>query len=399
MLKTEKVVFMSKLILFDENNKLLPDGLKIIERFKSNDIKIIILAKATTNRNLKNKIPIIYKENIFFWDRSDKSNKEILTQNIKSGAIISAMIGVVDNDAIFSFHCKLPLFNPGKIIDNRVAISEKVEKYGLPFFDFETVIKCFFAYEAHKEKYFHIVSNNYSYEAISLYNANTYYRPENEKIIKKIFETQLKSEINERNHAILILLLFSLINEVTTNRSFDEVNYWGTFPSSKSLNIDTSAAFIKESIRVIVGGGPRNGPEIFIRVSDMEAKHEKGTELRIHNRCEKDFETLIINPKIETVIKGKVVCIIDDYITYGHSAEAAKNLLFSAGVSKIIFLSMGKFGKKYYYSEYLLTGNFTLQGYNYSYSSGGLRRAYFENGKTCYNPNSDKEILNFLPLI
>lgn len=73
----------------------------------------------------------------------------------------------------------------------------------------------------------------------------------------------------------------------------------------------------------------------------MKSKHSSGLS-RLQQKCNRDFETLKINDSLVDRIKGKVICIIDDYITNGYSAEAAKHLLLSAGAKKVIFLSIGK---------------------------------------------------------
>ena len=84
----------------------------------------------------------------------------------------------------------------------------------------------------------------------------------------------------------------------------------------------------------------------------MQSKHTTRSTERINIKSNKDFETLIVNPELVNKIEGEVVCIIDDYITNGYSAEAAKHLLLAAGAKEVIFLAFGKFGTKYYSTNY-----------------------------------------------
>lgn len=388
-----KILITSKLIFFDEKNELITDNLRIVDLFYDQDVLFYILARSSTIEILKDKIPVEYSNKIKFMYRNRKSKE--LIKKLKRKKYIFSVLGVTDEDAIFAFNCQIPLFNPDNLNSGRVVISEKVQKYGLPIIEFQNIIDCFKAYEIHKENYFHISFDN-NFTVISLNNANTHYRPEEECRIKKIFETNLKGNISSREQRILLILLFHLINEITTKEYFEKIKYWGIFPSSNKDNTDTSVSFIKESIRTIVNGGPRSGHELFIRHTSMNSKHSSGAA-RLNFKCEKDFETLMINPDVVRLIKGKTVCIIDDYITNGYSAEAAKHLLFNAGVKEIIFISFGKFGTKYYKTDYILN-NDTEGNLEYLFHDEEIIEKVYDK-ESVYNKDNDQEILDFAEII
>lgn len=389
---TNKLILISKLVFFTEENELIERNLWISNLFSNENIVLAIIAKQSTINILRSKLPEEYNNKIKFLNRSKESEAKI--KGYKDKGIIIGIVGVVEDDALFSFHCKIPLFNP-ESLSNRIIVSEKVKKYGLPISELKEVIDCLKAYEIHKENYFQMTFGE-SFSVISLNNANTHYRPEEEARIKKIFETSLKGNQSSRNQRILLLLLFHLINEVTTNPYYEKVDYWGTFPSSNPQNTSTSVAFIKEAVRVIVNGGPRKGPEILIRHQLMQSKHSNGST-RLQNKCNTDFKTLVVNPKLKKNLKGKVVCIIDDYITNGYSAEAAKHLLLAAGVKEVIFISFGKFGKKYYSTNYEVTGDVST-AYNYQFIDEELFVGNTSKGNF-YNQNNEVEIQNFADLI
>ena len=119
----------------------------------------------------------------------------------------------------------------------------------------------------------------------------------------------------------------------------------------------------------------------------MRSKHTSSN--RLYNKCDNDFDTLILNPLLIDKVRGKCVCIIDDYITNGYSAEAAKHILFQAGVEKVIFISMGKFGTKYYETNYQLSGDVSNTNYNYTYLNQR------EENFVRLDPKNDIGILNF----
>lgn len=394
MTKKNKMIFISKLVFFTENNELIEENLKFADLFYEEDIYLRIIARKHTINILEKKIPIKYKNKIKLIDRGPKT-KGIIKDLKKKGALFG-LIGIVKEDAIFAFNCKIPLFNPEKLISGRVVISDKVKKYGLPIIEFQNVVDCLKAFDIHKGNYFHMCFKN-NFSVISLNNANRYYRPEEEVRVKQIFETNLKGDKSVIDQRILLLLLFHLISEVTTNPYFDRIDYWGTFPSSKPDNTVTSVSFLKEAVRVLIGGKPTKGPEILIRQMPMKSKHDSSGTLRLINKSDKDFDTLIVNPALIDEIKGKVICIIDDYITNGYSAEAAKHLLFAAGAKEVIFLSFGKFGRKYHSTNYEIKGNVSKM-YTYHFV-GEIPHGDTYKELNFYNLDNDLEILDFADLV
>lgn len=383
MSSSKKAVIISKQILFDARNQLCKNNLWIVDIFEDNKIEFVILARSSSIGEMKGQLPTNYKEKISFIDRSQNTKQKVI--QLRTNNYLFSVVGLVDEDAFFSFNCKLPLFNPKKMLNKGVEVSEKIDKYGLPITDFEEVVDCMLAFDVHKGNYFEMHVDD-QFSVISLNNANTYYRPEEEARIKKIFETNLKGDEHTRNQRILLILLFHLINEVTTNEFYNEVDFWGTFPSSNPANTATAISFLKEAIRVILNGKPRTGPEILIRQKAMQPKHSS-CSLRLEHKCNKDFETLSINNTVLKNIKGKVVCIIDDYITNGYSAESAKHLLLKAGAKKVIFISIGKFGKNYFLTDYNLMEN------NFEFVGESLAQGDF------YDLTNDNEILNFKDLV
>lgn len=385
-----KAIFMSKKFFFDELDQFKESGKDIIIFFKQHNIDVFVISKRNTISILNRKVPSELNDDLKFISRSN-SNWEEITKLQREGNMF-AVIGVVDEDAIFAFQSKIPLFNPTLL---GYEVGKKVDDYGLPIASLEDISDCYKAFEIHEKNYFTMIFDDV-FTVISLNNANTYYRPEEEVRIKELFKTNLKGDIYTRNHKILLLLLFHLVNEITTNDFYFDVDLWGTFPSSNPLNTSTSVAFLKESVRCIVGGGPRGGAELFIRTRSKPPKHFSGNQ-KYEDRGTADFQTIIVNPKLYSRIKGKVVCIIDDYITTGYSAEVAKSLLFAAGAKKVIFLSIGKFGKNYYSADYDIQG--IVSGYYTTKFNGEIKYNDYYNNQSFYNLDNDSEIMSFSDIL
>lgn len=377
---------MSKWFFFDESNQFKESGEDILSLFQKNNITVAVLAKDQTNAVLHSEVPLEFKDDLKFIPRSRTMWNRVHEQQRQGNMI--AVVGVVDEDAIFAFQSKIPLFNPTLLGYN---VDLKVDNYGLPIADLQDIIDCYKAFEIHQDNYFQIdFSDNFT--VISLNNANTYLRPSEEVRIKELFKTNLKGGAYSRNHKILLLLLFHLVNEITTNDFYQDVDYWGIFPSSDPFNTTTSISFLKESVRCIVGGGPRGGEELFLRIKAKPPKHFSGNK-KYSDKGNEDFETLIVNPKHYGKIRGSVVCIIDDYITTGYSAEVAKSLLIAAGARKVVFLSIGKFGKKYFSTTYNVQGNVS-RNYSADLVEEEVYGAYWRD-QQFYNSDNEMEILNF----
>ena len=128
-------------------------------------------------------------------------------------------------------------------------------------------------------------------------------------------------------------------------------------PSSDcSLNKDIFS-FMRQT-RIIKGKHiPRKltyGENLLLRKNPKQKAHlSYSTEQRVIMGAVEEFKTLCINPdfknKINTLRKsGKFnVCIFDDYMTHGNSFNAVRNLLKQLGANKIIFVSLGNFGKPF----------------------------------------------------
>ena len=129
-------------------------------------------------------------------------------------------------------------------------------------------------------------------------------------------------------------------------------------------------------IRIIKGKHiPRsssNGENILLRTSPKQKAHlSYSANQRIDMGASDEFKTICINPdfknKISSLKKsGKFnVCIFDDYMTHGNSFNAVRNLLQHLGANKIIFVSLGNFGKPFQKKDYILTGDVYTTGYTF----------------------------------
>lgn len=141
---------------------------------------------------------------------------------------------------------------------------------------------------------------------------------------------------------------------------FREVQDWAVAPSS-STQPNEVMENLKEHVRYMMNG--RKPQPIFIRHRETrQSRLEEPEERQRVNYCQKHFQTIRVNDDktYKGKLKGRVVCVFDDFLTNGNTFETLRNLLVACKVKKIIFLSIGKFqsrGEKSYTQK-----SFNIQG-------------------------------------
>lgn len=97
----------------------------------------------------------------------------------------------------------------------------------------------------------------------------------------------------------------------------------------------------------------RKPDPIFIRHTATSKSRFDNRDVRQRSDyCQKHFRSIRVNDKYKGKLKGRVVCVFDDYLTHNSTFEALRNLLIKCQVKRIIFVSIGKF-KSSYESQYV----------------------------------------------
>lgn len=168
------------------------------------------------------------------------------------------------------------------------------------------------------------------------------------------------------------MYLYHFLSSISNNNElFNDINYWGFFPSS-SGHVDTNEMFLfKERVRYMMKGQPLKHDD-YKKYKNLLVRHTRAAKgqftkkyIRIKNDCIKHFKTIRLNKGYINILKGKNVCIFDDYLTNGSSFESARNLLRKAGVNKLIFVTLGTFKNPYQYQDYNLSGDIYSDSYDY----------------------------------
>ena len=184
------------------------------------------------------------------------------------------------------------------------------------------------------------------------------------------------------------VLLYHFLASISNKEEFRKIADWGIFPSS-SVKINEDLSDFKEKARILMNG--KKQEPIFIRHTATWKGHESWKHGKDRLPCDRHFDTIIIHNRYKNKLKGRVVCIFDDYLTNGTSFETARNLLINEGVAHTYFVSLGKFHKnrveQYLKQTYALNGDVSVRGYEYR----KLSEEWFEGE---FNTDAIQEIEN-----
>ena len=193
----------------------------------------------------------------------------------------------------------------------------------------------------------------------------------NEQEVMHNFEHLLKQG---RSRSYYKILLYHFLSGMTNTDLFDDIELFGMIPSSDcTLNADIHD-FVQQ-VRYIKGKRlPHNKMQcdnLLIRKFSKEKAHETASSIRMQSGPEVEFSSLCLNSEFADKIcqlrdEGRFnVCIFDDYMTFGNSFNAVRNLLNHLGANKIVFVSLGNFGRAFERWDYDIQGNVFNTGYDF----------------------------------
>lgn len=194
-------------------------------------------------------------------------------------------------------------------------------------------------------------------KVVSLCFANTYSGVSaDEKAMAEAFQAILKDGKN--SPVIKSALICHLMAAILHDKDFIEVQDWAIAPSSSTVPNQTMEE-LKEHVRYMMNG--RKPAAMFVRhTATRKSRFDRREQREDPSYCQKHFQSIRMNDPYKGKLKGRVVCVFDDYLTNGSTFEALRNLLVFCQVKKIIFVSIGKFVRG---SESLyMQKSFTING-------------------------------------
>lgn len=306
----------------------------------------------------------LYPKHIRFFTRT-QTRSFIKDEDEKNRFLV---IGSKDQDFILANNFKLVLLVPSWY----EKIEQKALKYGLLINNVEQLTT--FVNTIYNQNYWYssnkLDDNTYIF-SLSDARSKYYSKSTEEKEIMEIFHDILKNgKLN-----FYEIFYYHFLSSISNNQNlFNDINIWGIFPSS-SGKLNKEMYDFKEQVRYFMNGKVppqtntiywQNTNNILIRHTPTTKSHYDNDYERIEYGATKHLNTIHLHPYYDLKkLRGKNVCIFDDYLTHGNSFECARNLLKAAGVNKIIFVTLGTFNKDYQYQNYNLSGDIFSPNYNY----------------------------------
>ncbi|UYZ36813.1 phosphoribosyltransferase [Clostridium beijerinckii] len=321
-------------------NELINEGHRII--FTSRDIR---KKEQLTDINIDNK-------KIYFKDRDSVKNTIKINEGKSQYFIV---VGNREQDLFMAATNKLFFAVPRWC----KSYDDKVLKYGIGVVKVESLKKLINVIDNQNSWYYRLDLDKQT-TVLSLTSANTLGNHSTEELeMVNGFRKYLKD--GEKPMAIILLCHF--LASISNNPEFREIKDWAIMPSS-GTELNKDMLLFKEKARELMNGKKKE--PIFIRHTATFKSHDpKNAAYRLP--CDRHFDTIVLNDKYKGKLKGRTVCVFDDYLTNGTTFETARNLLKKEGVKKVFFVSLGKFGKKYIKQDYMLNGNLYNKGYSYEF--------------------------------
>nr|WP_293836713.1 phosphoribosyltransferase [uncultured Arsenicibacter sp.] len=354
-----KLLVTSLEALFNNNGIINNEIKDSIDHFLklSNEHKVIVISR---DRNKLNLVPTDYETflSISQADRCDQIIGRILNYYSSYNKRDVFILGSKNPDFYIASNNKILLLSA--LYVDRNSQNSKLFHYGVRIKSGRDLNRFFTLNESNVEPWFFSQKVDNITTVFSLTNANTYFQSQDIVRMNNEFKKCLKA--NESKYINLFIVYFLISSfSVQVNAGLDEVDYWGIYPSS-SPGTDPSIEEFKEKIREMYKGEPRRyrgkvPSPILVRSSAAIKRSNMDATDRDFAKCDDQLNTIHIHPDYRDKLAGKVVCIIDDYSRSGTSAETARLLLTKAGVKRIIFLTLGKFGNKYTKHNYEIQGD------------------------------------------
>lgn len=261
------------------------------------------------------------------------------------------VLGCKDKDVQQAANSKLLLLRADYAITNNTDSIIYENQYGIGIANAEKLQSFFEMFENLNGGWYYQLDVSDKTKLYALTDANTKNKPLNEVALNNRFKQCLKD--GNTMYRIPFMIYF-LVSTYSIVKEFSQVHYWGVYPSS-STDINEDLEYFKDKARQSYKGISKE--PILIRTTSVQKRHLKGRDARIAEGCDSQLGSIEINPYYKGKLKGKCICIIDDFTTYGTSCETARALLEAAGVARLIFICLGKFGKEYHKYNYTITGD------------------------------------------
>ncbi|MFZ9937898.1 MAG: phosphoribosyltransferase [Luteolibacter sp.] len=214
-------------------------------------------------------------------------------------------------------------------------LGETMAKYGVPWSD-PSSLPALISYldDAYP---WHFVSHGEFLDVYALTNAGTHSETD-ERIAGLI--NRLRKYLKDRVPGFKSGITLHLLSSIYATPIFEEVELWSYYPSSASDNSgeEVMGELCRRAREIYK---KRLSDPVFLRHTASPKRHIVGGD---RNDPTSQLVSVHLNPVYRDKIRGKVVAVLDDYLTRGVSFGVSSSLLMAAGAKKVVAVAVGKFG-------------------------------------------------------
>lgn len=135
-------------------------------------------------------------------------------------------------------------------------------------------------------------------------------------------------------------MMLHLIASLYADGLYADAETWTTYPGSTGAFNKALTPFVDMAARLSKHHHVANLLVRHRHAVDSSRARARGEQVEFANQ----ISTVHLNPDHRNRFKGKVVLVVDDFLTDGFSAECARNLLLEAGAEGVACVALGKYG-------------------------------------------------------
>lgn len=329
-----KLILLSTDVIWDSaRNAPIENVASSLEEIKKAGVTVFLISSHTEPAWLSKEFSAIRFCSCPFSERKSGAIVDRLIEinsklNLKKSEIL--VLGAKDADFFMAVNSQSLLVRCGWAS----KLEDKIRNYGIGLNDPRLLGKLIRLLQGKKPWYFQ--ASDEDLQVFSLTNAGTIgvtHLP-SLNLINQLKDC-LKAGEKKRKAAFNIHLLSSL----NATEGFRDVDWWCCYPSSNPSNEEIMDDFVTLARTTFKKKSP--GP-LLIRHTPAPKRHVQGGD---RTDPSSQLTTIHLNPKYRGKLEGATVAVLDDYLTYGVSFGVASALLRKAGATKVLAVSMGKFGR------------------------------------------------------
>lgn len=143
--------------------------------------------------------------------------------------------------------------------------------------------------------------------------------------------------IGSNDVAVRSLLFHYLVSQCYMSGLVSEMDFVSVYPGHEAGTSNALLEDFSDNVRLSFRTAAFL-PNLIVRHTTAPKSSQQGHARNIYDQ----FRTININPAYREKIAGKSVLVLDDYTTYGYSAETARKMLLMAGASKVTAVAIAK---------------------------------------------------------